>query len=322
MHEALFWDAIEGTRVRCGLCPHRCLIEERAAGICGVRINMGGKLFSAGYGSVSSIALDPIEKKPLYRFHPGRKILSIGGFGCNLRCPFCQNYEISMDRGAIAEICGEMERKPGSGSRDSDGSAGRRGNKTAPGGDRAGGYRSQTSPDDIVAAAVAAIPKGNIGVAYTYNEPLISYEFVYDCAALVHAAKLSNVLVTNGFIERGPLEALLPLVDAMNIDLKGFSDDFYKNAGGRLNPVLSTIEASVKHCHVEVTTLVIPGENEGDVEDIARWLASIDPDIPLHLSRFFPNYLYSGRAPTTRESIFKLQETARVYLNHVYVGNM
>lgn len=275
--------------MQCSLCPHHCSIPDGANGICGVRFNMGGKLCPQGYGAVSAVALDPIEKKPLYDFHPGKMILSIGGFGCNLRCPFCQNHEISMDRGAASGI------------------------------DKAKGL---LNPDDIVAAAKETASKGNIGVAYTYNEPLINYEFLMDCAALVRREGLFNVLVTNGFIETGPLEAVLPFIDAMNIDLKGFSDDFYKKAGGRLDPVLKSIEISSGRCHIEVTTLIIPGENEGDVEDIAKWLASIDPDIPLHLSRFFPNYLYSDRAPTSRESMFRLQETAGKYVNRVFTGNM
>lgn len=309
MKEALYWStAIDGA-VQCNLCPHRCSIANGAKGICGVRFNKEGKLYSPGYGAISAIALDPIEKKPLYCFHPRSKILSIGGFGCNLRCPFCQNYEISMDRSAIAETCGSdkcVSGNPGNGTT----------------GNRIGRRGRKITPEDIVAAASDTIPKGNIGVAYTYNEPLINFEFLKDCATLINAAGLNNVIVTNGFIDLEPLEDILPFIDAMNIDLKSFSDDFYKKAGGRLEPVLKTIEASVKQCHIEVTTLVIPGENEDDVKEIAKWLASIDPDIPLHLSRFFPNYLYSDRAPTTRESILKLQETASMHLNRVYSGNM
>ena len=225
-------------------------------------------------------------------FHPGKRILSIGGFGCNLRCRFCQNHEISTVR------C-----------------------------DNTSSPRSQTGgrrliPQEIAALAVRSVADGNIGIAYTYNEPLIGYEFLYNCAALVREAGLFNILVTNGYINKEPLEALLPLIDAMNIDLKGFADNFYKRVGGALEPVKETIKLAVRHCHVEVTTLVIPGENEEDIEPIAQWLSSIDPDIPLHLSRFFPRYKYTDREPTPRETIIKLRDTAKRYLKNVYAGNM
>jgi len=286
IHKAMYWQTAENGNVRCGLCPHRCHIGQSAAGICGVRTNNYGTLVAAGYGQVSSVALDPIEKKPLYLFHPGKHILSVGGFGCNLNCGFCQNYEIARQKTELSDT-------------------GRR-----------------TEPEDIAELAVQTMPRGNIGVAYTYNEPLIAYEFLSDCAALVKDMGLFNVLVTNGFIEKEPLEALLPLIDAMNIDLKGFTGDFYKKVGGRLETVMETIEISVKSCHVEVTTLVIPGENESDIEDIAKWLASVDPDIPLHLSRFFPRYKYSGKEPTPRETILKSQDIAKKHLNNVFTGNM
>ena len=283
---ASYWEADENNTVRCGLCPHRCYIHENASGVCGVRENRNGSLIAAGYGLVSSIALDPIEKKPLYMFHPGKNVLSIGGFGCNLRCPFCQNYEISIEYNDIRRSAREL------------------------------------SPDDAAALAVQTIPRGNIGVAYTYNEPLIGYEFVNDCAVLVRSEGLCNILVTNGCINKEPLEALLPLIDAMNIDLKGFSESFYNIVGGDLNTVKETIALSAGGCHVEVTTLVIPGENEGDIEDIAKWLSSIDPGIPLHLTRFFPRYRYSGKAATPREAILRLRDTAGKYLENVFTGNM
>jgi pyruvate formate lyase activating enzyme len=255
-----------------------------------VRENWSGELVASGYGQVSSVALDPIEKKPLYMFHPGKRVLSIGGFGCNLRCPFCQNYEISTVYAG----------KPGPGVRNSE----------------------SMTPPEIAALAAQAAPDGNIGVAYTYNEPLIGYEFLYDCAELVHNAGFYNVVVTNGHINKEPLENLLPLIDAMNIDLKGFTDAFYEKLGGNLETVKNTIAISCKQCHVEVTTLVIPGENEDDIGGIAGWLSSIDPNIPLHLSRFFPRYRYAGKMPTPRETMYKLQETAKKYLEYVFIGNM
>jgi len=280
--KAMFWEAEERGYARCGLCPHRCSIAENSTGLCGVRENNGGELMAVGYGVVSSVALDPIEKKPLYMFHPGKRILSIGGFGCNLRCPFCQNYKISM----------------------------------------ANSKEPVYSPDEITALAQRTVPEGNIGVAYTYNEPLIGYEFVTDCAGLIHSAGLSNILVTNGYINKKPLEALLPLVDAMNIDLKGFNEGFYKKLGGMLETVKETIALSYRHCHVEITTLVIPDENENDIEEAAKWISSIDPDIPYHLSRFFPRYRYSDRKPTPPDTMYRLRTTAEKYLRNVFIGNM
>jgi len=178
------------------------------------------------------------------------------------------------------------------------------------------------TPQDVAALAVRTVPDGNIGVAYTYNEPLIGYEFLCDCAALVREAGLRNVIVTNGYINKEPLEALLPLIDAMNIDLKGFTGSFYQKVGGALEPVKEAIELAAGRCHVEVTTLVIPGENEADIEPIAKWLSSLDPGIPLHLSRFFPRHKYQDKAPTPRETIIRLGEIAKRHLKNVFAGNM
>ena len=284
--EAMFWSESENSAADCELCPRQCCIAEGAAGFCGVRENRGGILTASGYGNVSAVALDPIEKKPLYMFKPGKMILSIGGYGCNFRCPFCQNSDISIEYDDRARSVKHLE------------------------------------PDEVLALAEQTVSAGNIGLAYTYNEPLIGYEFVFDCAKLIRQAGLSNVLVTNGYICNKPLEILLPLIDAMNIDLKGFSESFYKNLGGGLESVMETIALSRRSCHVEVTTLVIPGENEYDIEALSKWLSSVDPDIPLHLSRFFPRYRYSDRAHTPRETVIKLRETAGMYLKNVFMGNM
>ena len=272
---------------RCTLCPHNCTIFENETGICGMRKNINGKLVDVNYGKISSIALDPIEKKPLYMFHPGTHILSIGSFGCNFHCPFCQNYDISL---AYKESLQSAE---------------------------------YFTPKQIVDLAKKTIPDGNIGVAYTYNEPFIGYEFSYDCSAKVHEAGLLNVIVTNGYINREPLEAILPNIDAMNIDLKGFSEDFYKKVGGHLKDVKKTIEFAQRNCHVEVTTLIIPGENDSaqEIAELSSWLASLDPDIPLHLTRFFPRHKYSGRTPTPPEIIYKLREVAKEHLRNVFIGN-
>ena len=291
----MYWEALDSGAVRCVLCPRLCSIPEGARGFCGVRENRGGRLAAVGYGLVSSVALDPIEKKPLYMFCPGTRILSVGGFGCNLNCPFCQNYEISMFR---------------------DSGAAGGGNKNSQRDER------RLTPEDILSLAKQTVPDRNIGVAYTYNEPFINYEFLFDCAKLVHEAGLKNVLVTNGYINKEPLEAILPYVDALNIDLKAFTDSFYGKIGGKTDTVMETIALSSKRCHVEVTTLVIPGENESDVAGIAGWLSSVSPDITLHLSRFFPRYKYSDREPTPRETITRLQETAKKYLKNVFAGNM
>jgi len=286
--EAMFWAADGEGAVRCELCPHGCRIPEGAAGLCGVRENRDGRLLAASWGQISSIALDPIEKKPLYMFHPGSRILSVGSYGCNLRCPFCQNCDISLEY------------------------------------DNAERNAAMLSPEQLTDVAKQAVPGGNIGVAYTYNEPLIGYEFVYDCARLVREAGMRNVLVSNGYINPEPLERLLPYIDAMNIDLKGFTDGFYHNLGGGPQAVKETIALARTRCHVEVTTLIIPGGNDSEAEiaRLAAWLASLDPAIPLHLSRFFPRYKYADRRATPRAAVNRLREVAMGYLKNVFVGNM
>ena len=273
-------------KTRCELCFHHCELDEGQTGLCRARGCRNGGIVSLSYGKLTSLALDPIEKKPLRRFYPGSLILSVGSFGCNLRCPFCQNYEISMaGDGAIQTMA--------------------------------------VSPEQLAADAEKLVSRGNIGVAYTYNEPLIGYEYVRDCAALVHERGLVNVLVTNGVIEEAPWRALLPLIDAVNIDLKGFTDRWYRKLGGDLDTVKRSIALAAERCHVEVTTLLIPGENDSTEEsrELARWLASVDPDIQLHLSRFFPRYRMTDRPPTLVERVYQLAEKAGEYLTYVYTGN-
>ena len=270
----------------CGFCFHHCSLDEGQTGFCRARMNRGGTIVPLNYGKVVSLALDPIEKKPLRRFHSGSTILSVGSFGCNLRCPFCQNHEISMagDGALRAE---------------------------------------EISPEALAALAEELKPRGNVGVAYTYNEPLIGYEYVRDCAEAVHARGMLNVLVTNGTIGEAPWRALLPLIDAANIDLKGFTAAWYKRLGGDLETVKRSITLAAAQCHVEVTTLLIPGENDGEdeIRAMTRWLADIDPDIPLHLSRFFPRYRMTDRPPTPVETVYRLAEVARDSLRRVYTGN-
>lgn len=280
MRRALFFQK-EGDRVICNLCPHRCNIAKGKTGICRQRRNVDGILIAEGYGNISSIALDPIEKKPLYHFYPGSQILSIGGLWCNLNCKFCQNWHIAHEKQ----------------------------------------FTRYVPPEDIVDKAIEL---GSIGIAFTYNEPVIWYEYVYDTAKLARKKGLKNVLVTNGFINREPLEGLLPYIDAVNIDVKAFNDEFYREiCAGALSPVKDAVEISASVCHVEITTLIIGGlnDNPNEIETLAKWLSKIDDNIPLHLSRYYPNYKLDIPA-TPRETLLSLRSTAQQYLPFVYVGNL
>jgi Pyruvate-formate lyase-activating enzyme len=273
-------------RAQCDLCPHRCSIGEGHKGFCNARSNRSGRIVDDNYGVITSLALDPIEKKPLNRFHPGSRILSAGSYGCNLRCPFCQNHEISM--------C-EAEREGA----------------------------AHMGPEELVKKALELRPQRNIGIAFTYNEPLVGYEFVRDCAALARQRELKTVLVTNGYINEAPLAGLLPLIDAMNIDLKGFTEAFYKKLSGHLAPVQRAIALAAQSCHVEVTTLIIPGENDSaeEMRALSSWLAGVRRDIPLHISRFFPRYKMTDRNATGVERVYALADIARESLRYVYEGN-
>ena len=282
-----------GRKAVCWLCPHRCHLSDGQTGFCRARQNQGGIIRSLSYGLLTSAALDPIEKKPLYHFHPGSHILSLGSLGCNLRCPFCQNYTISQ--------------------------AGRDGfeGRHLP--------MDRTSPKEIVAAAQRLEEtSGNIGVAFTYNEPLVGYEFVYDTARLLKEAGLVVVLVTNGQIEKDPWLHLLPYVDAVNIDIKGFTQSFYDWIGGDLKTTKAAIEmAAEQGVHVEVTTLVIPGRNDRDEEMAAEaeWLAGLSAELPLHLSRYFPRY--RSKIPMTPvETLQRLRRIAGARLRFVHLGNV
>ena len=272
----------------CTTCPRRCRLAEGALGACRARRAEGGRVVCANYGRITSMALDPIEKKPLAFFHPGRPILSVGSFGCNLRCPFCQNDGISQH--------GEGE----------------------------------VPTDSATPSALAdlaqrlARERGNLGIAYTYNEPLVGWEFVRDCAREVRARGMLNVLVSNGCASGEVVEELAPLIDAANIDLKGPSQAFYDWVGGDFAAVCRTIGAlHAAGCHVEVTTLVVPGRNdsEADIGAIAAFLASISPDIPLHVTRFFPRFRMQDASPTPVATVRRLAEAARTRLRRVLVGN-
>ncbi|WP_457942744.1 AmmeMemoRadiSam system radical SAM enzyme [Caproiciproducens sp. LBM24188] len=271
----------------CEICPHRCRIAEGKTGFCGARRNQNGTIVCESYGQLTSIALDPIEKKPLRRFCPGSKVLSVGSYGCSFRCPFCQNCSISMASSDTADTV-------------------------------------EVTPELLVGRALELVPCGNIGLAYTYNEPTVSYEFVLDCAKLCQENGLNNILVTNGYINEEPLLRLLPYLDAANIDLKGFTQAFYRELCGDLEEVKRTIRLAAKQCHVEVTTLVIPEKNDSteEMRTLSRWLASIDPEIPLHITRFFPMFHMTDRPPTPPDTIFRLAAVARESLHYVYEGNL
>jgi len=278
MKEALFYQKQNNGFVICGLCPHACSIAEGETGLCGVRVNIGGALFAESYGHISSLALDPIEKKPLKRFYPGGMILSAGGYGCNMKCAYCQNHTIS-------------QQKPET--------------KFAP-------------PEELL--RIAKNTAGNIGIAFTYNEPLIGVEYILDAAPLVRDAGLKTVLVTNGMINDEPLKALLPFTDAMNIDVKAFNAKQYEKLCGDLPTVIKTVEKSAAVCHVEITSLIVPGQNDNpdDVRALAEWLAGISPEIPLHITRFFPRFRMTGGEPTPVATMRALAETARKVLKYVY----
>ena len=274
----------------CQVCFRHCAIAEGKTGFCGGRVCRDGVVTAGNYGKITSAALDPIEKKPLARFHPGSLILSIGSYGCNLRCPFCQNHEISWSEEAMAF------------------------RKTA----------DFVHPDEIRDSALHYRKDGNIGVAFTYNEPLIGWEFVRDTAKLIHEAGMVNVMVTNGTAELSVLEELLPYIDAMNIDLKGFTDRYYRE-------VMDFIKRAVKDCHVELTCLIVPGENdtEEEMREMSAWIAGltdgaghiIGKEIPLHISRFFPRFNMIDRKATEVKQVYRLAEIAREKLRHVYTGN-
>jgi len=277
-------------KARCGICHHNCSLAEGQLGVCRARRNRGGRIICENYGRITSLALDPIEKKPLYRFRPGSMILSVGSYGCNMRCLNCQNYVISM---ADPDKDGRMVRW------------------------------SEMTPDELVRRAAELIPYGNIGLAYTYNEPFIGYEFVMDCARLVRERGLVNIAVTNGCINEQPLLEIIPYIDAMNIDLKSFRPDFYRRMGGDLDTVLRTIKIAAKRCHVEVTTLIIPGENdsEEEIEEIASWLSAVDENITLHVTRFFPAWKMTDTPPTPVDRVYALAGIAKRRLKNVFVGN-
>ena len=282
----------------CNVCFRHCELREGQTGPCGARKASGGKVLPVYYGRISSLALDPIEKKPLARFHPGSMILSSGGLGCNLCCPFCQNHE-------IARLEGEQEFAI---------------------------RTEEASPEELAELAAYYRDRGNIGLAFTYNEPLVCWEYVRDTAKLVHERGMLNVMVTNGCAEIGILDQLSPYIDAMNIDLKGFTDRYYREVlGGDRQMVMDFVREAVHRCHVELTTLIVPGENDSEEEmnGLSEWVAGLrnvyggrlGREIPLHISRFFPRYRMTGKTPTEIRKVYSLVRTAEKNLLYVYPGN-
>ncbi|MBN2018116.1 MAG: AmmeMemoRadiSam system radical SAM enzyme [Candidatus Cloacimonetes bacterium] len=281
MKEAQFYKKLESNKVQCLLCPQMCEIADGKRGMCFGRKNERGTLYAENYGETISISMDPIEKKPLYHFCPGKDILSIGPNGCNLTCDFCQNYSISQQKAPTSTL----------------------------------------HPEDLIALCKKY---NSIGVAYTYTEPLIWYEYILDTAKVLQAHDLKVVLVSNGFINPEPVKKLLPYVDAMNIDLKAFANDFYKTyCSGRLEAVKNTINLAAQHTHIEITNLIITDLNDSrkEIEELVEFVAGINKDIPLHFSRYFPVYKMK-KPPTKPETLEMAYEIGKKILSYVYVGNI
>lgn len=290
MREALYYEKLKEAQVNCRLCPHNCVIKKDKTGICRNRKNIDGVLYSLNYAKVSSINLDPIEKKPLYHFYPGSKILSLGTLGCNLGCLFCQNFLIS--QASVEEESAMVQ---------------------------------NLLPEKAVKLALKYKNSGNIGIAYTYNEPFIWYEYVYETAHLAKKNNLKNVLVTNGFVNKAPLLEVLTFIDAANIDLKSMSEDFYKKiCHAKLEPVLNTIKIMKKKCLIELTNLVVTNKNdsEDDIKNLVDWVHNnLGKDTPLHFSAYRPCYKMNEKATNEKKLEFAYNYASKK-LNYVYVGNV
>lgn len=288
LHEALYYQQLPDKKVECELCPNRCIIDRDKTGICGVRQNIDGKLYSLVYNKPVAIHIDPIEKKPLYHFFPGTRTFSLATVGCNMRCNFCQNWEISQSKP------GEMR-------------------------------AYSMTPEEIVNLAKE---NGCKSIAFTYTEPTIFYEYMIDIARLAQEAGIRTVWVTCGYINEEPLRELCKHLDAANIDLKGFSEEFYSTyTTGRLEPVLNTLKiAKEEGLYFEITNLVIPGANDDPeiIRDMCEWIRdTLGTDYPLHFTRFFPKYKLQNRPPTPLETLKTAREIALdVGIKYVYIGNI
>ena len=269
----------------CDNCSHKCDIANGQTGLCHARSNNGEKIVCDNYGAVTSLALDPIEKKPLSMFHPGSFILSAGSYGCNMSCPWCQNDSIS--RGFVEA--------------------------------------DHLTPEELVDIAIDTKKRGNIGIAFTYNEPSVGYEFVYDSAKLAKKSGLVNVCVSNGMLSRTKFDELAGYIDAYNIDLKTGYADRYKKIGGDLELITENIRSAVKKgCHMELTTLVVPrfNDSEDDITRIIGFIEELDPKIPLHITRFFPAGNMRDEVPTDLAVLYRFRDIASKRLENVFLGNV
>ena len=287
--EAMLYERLDSGKVRCNLCAHRCKIAPRESGICGVRRNENGRLYTEVYGEVIASHVDPIEKKPLYHFLPGSFSYSIATIGCNFKCPFCQNWQISQ--------------------------ASKRNSSPS-------GY--ELKPEDVVREAKKNKCKS---ISYTYTEPTIFFEYAYDTAKLAKVAGLSNIFVTNGYMTEETLETIKPYLDACNVDLKSFREDFYKEmCGAHLEPVLDSIKTMKRlGVWVEITTLVVTDKNDSDEEfkDIAGFIKNIDAGIPWHIARFHPDFKYLEARPTPIETLKRAKEIGKkAGLQNIHLGNV
>jgi pyruvate formate lyase activating enzyme len=283
MKPAIYFDELENSVIECLLCPHHCRIKPGDAGICRARINRNGMLYSLNYGELTSIGMDPVEKKPLYHYRPGKSVLSVGSWGCNMKCPHCQNWSIATKRPRHIQL---------------------------------------VKPTQLLRIIDS---EDSWGVAFTYNEPTVFFEFILDTARVAAKTGIETLLITNGYIERDPLELLIQSVSAMNIDLKGWNDNYYmKELGAKKEYVLRTIERAVEvGVHVEITTLIVTGKNDSleELEEEFKWLSSLSKDIPLHLTRYYP--AYKAEMPATNIELMKeAHKIAKKYLNYVYLGNV
>ena len=282
MTDAKYWKKLEDGRIVCELCPQACVIPEGGHGVCLGRVNRDGVLKAENFGQTVSVAMDPIEKKPLYHVCPGLPVLSIACNGCNLRCDFCQNWSISQ-------------------------------------------MKAQTTPLPPAELVKLALESHSFGVAYTYTEPLVWFEYLLQAGALVRESGLKNILVTNGVLNEAPLRELLPLIDAMNIDLKSMRESFYRDYchGDGAEAAKRTIRLAAEACSIEVTNLIIPGLNDSDedLRELVSFVADVNPSIPLHFSRYFPTYKMDIPA-TPVSTLVRAKEIAKERLQYVYLGNV